>query len=218
MDIKVNKKTIIVFDLDDTLYNELDYLKSAYRSIAKYLEPIKWKPLYASMFSMYRSHMNVFEHLCATYKINSTILIEMYRNHKPDIVLFDGVLDLFIAIKSKKGRIGIITDGRGLTQRAKIESLNILDLLDHIVISDEVGSEKPATANYRAIENNFLGFQYYYMADNLKKDFITPNFLGWKTVGLLDNGKNIHYQSHEYMDLEHQPQEFIFSFSEINII
>jgi putative hydrolase of the HAD superfamily len=56
------------------------------------------------------------------------------------------------------------------------------------------------------------------MADNLKKDFITPNFLGWKTVGLLDNGKNIHYQSHENMDIEHQPQEFIFSFSEINII
>lgn len=30
--------------------------------------------------------------------------------------------------------------------------------------------------------------------DNLRKDFITPNKLGWKTICLLDDGRNIHRQ------------------------
>lgn len=218
MDIKVNKNTIIVFDLDDTLYNELDYLKSAYKSIAQYLEPIRWKTLYASMFSLYRSNINVFEHIARHYKIDAPTLIHMYRNHKPDIVLFDGVLEVFKAIKIKNGSIGILTDGRSDTQRAKLSSLNILDFVDKIIISDEIGSEKPNILNYKAIEDDFVQFQYYYIADNLKKDFVTPNLLGWKTIGLIDNGKNIHYSSHNYMNIEHQPQEFIFSFNEINII
>jgi putative hydrolase of the HAD superfamily len=218
MDIEVNKNTIVVFDLDDTLYNELDYLKSAYKSIAQYLEPVDWIALYTLMFSSYRCNINVFEHLASEYKIDATTLINMYRNHKPDIVLFEGVLEVFKAIKIKNGSIGILTDGRSNTQRSKLSSLNILNLVDKIIISDEIGSEKPSMENYKAIEDNFIGFQYYYIADNLKKDFITPNNLGWKTVGLIDNGKNIHFKSHNYMNKEHQPHAFIFSFNEINVI
>ena len=30
MDIKIDTSTALVFDLDDTLYNEIEYLKSAY--------------------------------------------------------------------------------------------------------------------------------------------------------------------------------------------
>lgn len=32
------KRKIIVFDLDDTLYKEVDFLKSAYQEIASWLE------------------------------------------------------------------------------------------------------------------------------------------------------------------------------------
>ena len=61
MDIKVNNNTVIVFDLDDTLYNELDYLKSAYQHIAQQLEPKDWKSLYVLMLSFYRCKKNVFD-------------------------------------------------------------------------------------------------------------------------------------------------------------
>ncbi len=218
MDIKVNNNTIIVFDLDDTLYNELDFLQSAYKSIAQHLEPIDWKPLYVSMFSMYRCKINVFEHLAQTYKLDSKTLVERYRNHYPNIQLFDGVSAVLTTIKNKKGRTGIITDGRSHTQRAKIKSLEITDLIDKIVISDDIGTEKPSLANFKAMENEFKGFQYCYIADNLKKDFLTPNALGWKTIGVVDNGKNIHHESHNYISVDHKPQDFIFSFKELNII
>jgi len=218
MDIKVDKHTVIVFDLDDTLYNELDYLKSAYQSIAKYLNPNDWKPLYSSMLSMYRSKINVFEYLEKAYNTEIGILIDLYRDHKPDIKLFEGVIKVFDAIKSKNGKIGIITDGRSKTQREKIDSLGILSYIDGIIISEEIGSEKPSLANFVALKKAIAKTNYYYIADNLKKDFVSPNALGWSSVALIDNGKNIHYASNAYIDVKHQPQEFILNFNDINII
>ncbi|MBA6153580.1 HAD family hydrolase [Gelidibacter maritimus] len=218
MDIKVDSNTVVVFDLDDTLYNELDFLKSAYQSIAVYLEPTNWKPLYSKMFSLYRCEINVFEFIATAYNLELKTLVEMYRNHHPKIQLFDGVLDVFDAIKSKNGKIGIITDGRSKTQRAKIESLGILDYLDGIVISDEIASEKPSLDNFKAIERLVSGKDYYYIADNLKKDFIAPNTLGWRSVALIDNGKNIHFDSHKFSDAQNLPQDYILNLKDLKIV
>lgn len=218
MDIKVDHNTVIVFDLDDTLYNELDYLRSAYKSIAQYLDPENWKSLFSRMFSLYRSKLNVFEYISRSYKTDIESLIAMYRNHLPEIQLFDGVLTVIEAIKSKNGKIAIITDGRAISQKAKIESLGISKFIDKIIISDEIGSEKPNVANFKAIEASLSGNTYYYIADNLSKDFIAPNNLGWKSVGLIDNGKNIHFESHKYMEYENLPQYFITDFNELTII
>ncbi|MBU2930117.1 HAD family hydrolase [Winogradskyella psychrotolerans] len=218
MDIKVDTNTVVVFDLDDTLYNELDFLKSAYRSIAEFLDLDNWKPLYSKMFSLYRCKINVFKTLAESHNIELSVLVDLYRNHQPEIQLFEGVLDIFEAIKSKGGYIAIITDGRSKTQRAKLKSLGILNYLDFIVISEESGKEKPDSANFKAIEQALSGVQYYYIADNLKKDFIAPNTLGWKSVALIDNGKNIHFESHKFMSIECAPNEFIENFKDITIL
>ncbi len=217
MDIKVDQNTVVVFDLDDTLYNELDYLRSAYKSIAQHLDQDNWKLLYSKMFSLYRSKINVFEFLSSSYEIELRMLIAMYRDHQPDIQLFDGVIEILQDIQTRNGKIGIITDGRASTQRAKIQSLGILNYIDEIIISEELGSEKPSFANFKAIENSLTGTVFYYIADNLKKDFIAPNALGWKTVGLIDNGKNIHFNSHLYMERQNLPQEFIIGFNDVKI-
>ncbi|WP_299390923.1 HAD family hydrolase [uncultured Gelidibacter sp.] len=218
MDIKVNENTVIVFDLDDTLYNELDFLKSAYRSIALFLEPKDWKQLYSRMFSLYRSKINVFEFLISRYEVSKESLISMYQNHYPDIQLFNGVIEVLEAIKSNKGRIGVVTDGRVITQSSKLKSLDILKYIDKIIISEEFGSEKPNVENFKAIEACLSGLEYYYIADNLKKDFIGPHFLGWTCIAVVDNGKNIHHDSYKYMDLLELPINFIVDFSDLKII
>ena len=217
MNIKVDSKTAIVFDLDDTLYNEIDFLKSAYVAISKELAPDAWQAIFANLFSRYRNKSNVFEYVSQTYGIPINQLIESYRSHQPNIKSFDGVAEVMEAIKQKEGKIGIITDGRSTTQRAKMEALGILDYIDAIVISEEIGSEKPDEQNYRAIEKALGCTTNYYIADNFKKDFITPNRIGWKTVGLLDKGLNIHSNAFEYQDKAHLPQGFISSIAELTI-
>ncbi len=218
MDIKVDARTVIVFDLDDTLYNEMEYLRSAYSEIAKSVDFDNWRPLFARMYSLFRSKQDVFEFVASTYQVDKSELLNTYRSHTPTLHLFEGVLETMAQIKAKNGKIGIITDGRKTTQRAKLKALDIIDRIDKIVISEEVGSEKPDERNYKLIEEEFPDNTYLYMADNLRKDFIAPNKRGWQTVGLVDNGLNMHFDGHKYFNKTHLPKQFVTSFEEIRIV
>lgn len=217
MDIKVDETSVIVFDLDDTLYNEMEYLRSAYAEIANALEPDDWQSLFFRMYSLFRSKEDVFEFVASKYGVEKTGLLRQYRRHKPRIHLFEGVLDTLHHIKAKKGKLGIITDGRSSTQRAKLEALGLTQLVDIIIISEEIGTEKPHEKNYIAVEQVFENHSYLYMADNLRKDFISPNNRGWQTIGLIDNGLNMHYDGHKYFEKNRLPQAFVTSFKEIRI-
>ncbi len=218
MDIKVDAHTALVFDLDDTLYNEVDFLRSAYAEISKKLEPTAWQALFADLFSRYRNKTDVFEYILNKYGVSKEQLLQQYRNHNPQLKPFEGVVSLLEKIKKKEGKIGLLTDGRSTTQRNKIEALGITSYFDHCVISEEIGSEKPNKANYLAIEAELNCTAYYYIGDNLKKDFISPIEMGWQTVCLIDNGLNIHSNAFKYHENRFQPHEYISTIKEINIL
>jgi len=218
MDIKVDESTVIVFDLDDTLYNETQYLRSAYIEIAKHLEKKDWKALFARMLSRYRCNEDVFDYIEENYKISKRKLLSTYRDHDPNLMPFEGVRETLQEIRRLKGKIGIITDGRSKTQRKKLKALGIFQFIDKIVISEETGFEKPEEHNYKLIEEAFKTNSYCYIADNIRKDFISPNRLGWKTIGIVDNGLNVHHDGHKHFEKNKLPRDFLLSFNEINII
>ncbi|WP_324027973.1 HAD family hydrolase [Maribacter sp. BPC-D8] len=215
MNIKINEDTALIFDLDDTLYNELSFLKSAYWDICFNLKPEQAKSLYNQVFSLYRSGKNPFLFLSKTFSIPTEHLLKKYRNHIPTIEPFPGVMDTIKMVKANKGKLGIVTDGREITQTNKLKSLGIFQHMDYCVISESLGSEKPNPANFQKIENELKVETYYYFGDNFKKDFIAPRKMGWHTVGLIDNGMNIHSNSHNYQ--ENRPEYLIQSFLDINI-
>jgi putative hydrolase of the HAD superfamily len=188
----MNPKTI-VFDLDDTLIPEIDYLKSAFQEIASYTDP-KNKNLYNEMYKWYQNKENVFLQLQKQYQNISILdLKNSYRNHIPNFNPFSENRDLLIELKNNGHFLGLITDGFSVTQRNKIKALNIDTLFDLIIISEEFGSVKPNPKNFEVF-NKFNTKEKYYIGDNTSKDFIAPNALGWTTICLLDNGKNIHMQ------------------------
>lgn len=183
----------IVFDLDDTLVKEIDYLRSAFREIAALADANK-ATLFDDMFAWYKNKEDVFGNLCKSYAhLDVASLKKMYRNHYPDFGDVAEMRQLLLDLKAQGHFLGLITDGYSITQRNKIKALDIERLFDHIVISEEFGSEKPHEANFAQFER-FGTREYIYIGDNLEKDFVTPNRLGWKTVCLNDDGHNIHAQ------------------------
>ncbi|MFS4417357.1 HAD family hydrolase [Maribacter sp. 2307ULW6-5] len=218
MEVKVDEQTVVVFDLDDTLYNELDFLKSAYFEMASSLQKDKPLLLYAEMFSRYRDGQNVFASLAEKYHRPIAYFVERYRAHVPNIKPFDGVVPLFRDIREKRGKIAVVTDGRSSTQRNKLKALGIEPFIDALVVSEEIGSEKPSKANFMKIEELLPGTSYLYVADNFKKDFLAPKAMGWKTIGVLDNGKNIHFNIHQYLSRElYLPLYLIKDFNDLFI-
>jgi putative hydrolase of the HAD superfamily len=183
----------IVFDLDDTLIPEIDYLQSAFQEIAQYVDAEN-KNLYDKMYKWYQNKENVFLNLEHQYKnVKISDLKIIYRNHFPNFDPKSKNRELLIELKKRGHFLGLITDGFSVTQRNKIKALDIESLFDLIIISEEFGSEKPNEDNFKVF-HQFGTTEYFYIADNVSKDFITPNKLGWTTVCLIDEGKNIYIQ------------------------
>ena len=211
-------KPVIVFDLDDTLIYEIDYLKSAYYEIAGLIDEDNNEYIFDKMLSNYFKGLNVFEEIIAEFpKMTLEDLLKIYRSHIPNLKLRSYSLEILNYLKDKKCIIGLITDGRSITQRNKLKATKIEDYFDLIIISEEFGSEKPNVENYNAF-NNFKTDKYYYIADNTKKDFIAPNKLNWETICLLDTeNQNIHKQNFNISE-EYLPKYKIDSLNEIKNI
>lgn len=188
------KTKTIVFDLDDTLIKEIEYLKSAFREIAVFLDP-KNETLFEEMYQWYVLKEDVFQNLVNCYKnADKQSLKSMYRNHIPNFNPNSDARQILIDLKKQGFILGLITDGYSITQRNKIKALLLEDIFDLIIISEEFTSEKPNQKNYEVF-HQFNTEEYYYIADNVSKDFVTPNQMGWITICLLDDGNNIHRQS-----------------------
>jgi putative hydrolase of the HAD superfamily len=220
MIIKADSSTFFVFDLDDTLYTEIDYLKSAYRSISIEMDSRRSKNLYQEMLRIYSSGGNAFKYLLEKYpEKNLTIekLLSLYRNHYPEISLREGVLKILSEIKKNSGKLGIITDGRSITQRNKIKALGLGNLIDKLVISEEFGYEKPSRLLYESFMEDNNCKQFYYIGDNLSKDFVTAKELSWCCIGIL-NSNNLNQVNKTDLRTDFFPHFFINKFTEIEII
>lgn len=186
---------IIAFDLDDTLYKEIDFLKSAYQEISHI---IGIPEAYGYMLTNYLDGKNAFKEVVNHYHLNCSIeaLLHIYRNHKPNISLDNETRHMLQTLK-QNSILGIISDGRLFQQMNKINALGLLDFIerDNILISEEFGYKKPSEEPYKYFMDKYPNSTYTYIGDNTEKDFIAPNELGWKTICLIDNGQNIHKQN-----------------------
>ena len=220
MHLKITPNSVLVFDLDDTLYKEVDFLRSAFAEISSSLQKYCGVNYYDKMLKWFDSGVDVFGKLekeCGNRKLQKMEMIQIYRQHFPNISLCSGVETFLDAVRPSSKGLGIITDGRSITQRNKIKALELEQYFDDIIISEEFGSEKPSLASFQYFEDKYPLSDYFYFGDNLKKDFIAPNKLGWNSICLLDDGKNIHHQNFDVAS-SLLPQIIISNFSEIEIL
>lgn len=191
------KSDHIVFDLDDTLYKEHTYAVSALSFFGRELNRLlSTDGIETQLLNMFEAgHRDAIGAVCEQHMVpNHTkkMLLEHMRSHRPNITLSVDAEQLLAFIRKQGLGFSILTDGRSVTQRAKISALGLNDA-QVIVISEELGKGKPSLGGFRHIESstNVLG-SHVYVGDNVKKDFIAPNALGWKTIQLADDGCNIH--------------------------
>ena len=188
----------VIFDLDDTLYDEKDYVKSGYKAVAEYLG----KPeAFDSMWGYFKKGIAPIDaYLKSIGRENDKLIcLEVYREHVPDIKLREGVSDLIGELKAKGIKIGIITDGRVSGQEKKLESLGLINMVDDVIITDSLGGEqfrKPNDISFRIMQNRWrIPFeQMIYIGDNPLKDIQAPGQLGMINF-LVCNPNGIYFDS-----------------------
>jgi len=218
----IKQNSVVVFDLDDTLYKEIDFLKSAYREIASIIlkntsKASNLESINNDLLSLYIQKKDAFLEIIEIYKPKNLVkedLISIYRNHYPNITLSVDNENVLKCLKKEGCKLGLITDGRSFQQRNKIKALNIEKYFEYILISEEFGSQKPNPLNFLYFEELFHESSFLYVADNTNKDFLSPKMLGWVTICLLDNGENIHKQKFDISE-KYLPDFLIKNLEEI---
>ena len=175
----------VIFDLDDTLYSEKQYVRSGYQKIGEYLGRVDAAEKLWNYFEPGKQAID--EYLFEIEEDRKAECLKIYREQIPEISLYDGVAQMIEAMKAKGVKVGIITDGRPEGQKNKIKALGLESLVDDIIITDELGGpqfRKPCDIAFRIMQNRWrLPYeQIVYVGDNLNKDFQACRQLGmrWK--------------------------------------
>lgn len=181
----------VIFDLDDTLYGEKEYVRSGYRAIAKEVPQVA--QMEEKLWKAFEEKKSAIDAVLCEEGIYSEEekqrCLNIYRFHQPEITLYEGVAELLEWLRKQGYGIGIITDGRPEGQRAKIKALGLETMVDYIVVTDELGGveyRKPNKTAFIKIQE-FFGVPFEemcYIGDNIKKDFIAPRLLHMKSFWL----------------------------------
>lgn len=184
---------VLVFDLDDTLYPEREFVLSGFRAVDEWLVNngiIRGFYGVASQLFDGGDRGKIFDTALARLGVGFNVdlvreLVTVYRRHAPTLALYD---DAEWALRHFRPRyeLAIITDGYLETQRHKIAALGLEKMVDFVICTDALGREhwKPSPLAFEKVMAHFncTGRQCVYFGDNPAKDFVAPNRLGWLSV------------------------------------
>jgi len=191
--------TTVIFDLDDTLYNEIEYCKGGFAAVAEFMANLPDAPpaerIFGALWEQFTAGNRTKTFNAALDELDMSYddkligkLVNVYRNHIPAIKLPADSQDVLLEL-STKYTLALLTDGFLPGQQLKVRSLGIEKYFKCIVYSEQLGREfwKPSPVGFEKIMRilKTKPENMVYIADNEKKDFIAPNKLGFFTVQLI---------------------------------
>jgi putative hydrolase of the HAD superfamily len=183
----------VVFDLDDTLIAERDFVLGGFRAAAARAAStgdVAEAAAYDELVGMYRSGVRrtTFDRWLAAHpELGVTVaeLVEAYRGHAPALTPLPGVERLLADLKAVY-RLGLVSDGPVAVQERKWLASGLAPYFDAVVFSDALGREawKPSPTPFLAV-SQALGVppaQCVYVGDNPAKDFRGARAAGMRAV------------------------------------
>jgi putative hydrolase of the HAD superfamily len=200
----VRKERAIVFDLDDTLYPERDFVHSGFRAAAAWAETHLGVPRSQAFEDFFRLSAeegksgHTFDHWLASHGIDAghaRSLIAAYRKHEPEIRLFPEVPRLLHRLRQENA-LGLVSDGYLDVQQRKFAALGLGNWIQAAVFSDQWGREfwKPHPRPFETVLERIgvAAEKAVYVADNPAKDFAGARRVGMATVRVRFGG--IHHR------------------------
>ena len=221
----MNSLQAIVFDLDDTLYSERDYVLSGFKAVASWASVnlgIDEQQGSATLCNLYHQGVrnNTFNQWLTIHQIENPEvvikLLDIYREHSPIISPFSESIDLLTTL-TKSYKIGLVSDGYLQVQQRKWAALGLDPFFDAVVFSDSLGREnwKPSTTPFKLVLErlNIAPEFSVYIGDNPRKDFFGARQLGMSTIWVKQSDSE--YGDLQPPILEYHPDLTIESLSQV---
>lgn len=214
---------VVVFDLDDTLIRERDFCRTGFDAICQELcnrypgsdHSVLRERLdqnltnRKSFLPVLRNYLYILTEKCEEVadKILTDIL-DIYGSHVyPAISPLPERIEVLETLSRRGYKLALVTDGRSVTQRAKLISSGLMRFFnpDLIFISAERGVDKSSPESFSQIVRIFPeASRFIYIGDNPEKDLTWPTLLGWDTFLVKHSEDNVHPQQ-DLTSLEFKP-------------
>lgn len=186
----------VIFDLDDTLYEEAAYVAQALEHASEYLAgrlgaPSQKAALHRRMLELLErdGRGRIFDVICGETGAAVSVeeLVRVYRSTKPVLKLYPDAEEILRRLSERGIRTGLITDGCSRVQHEKVAALGLDRRLDCVVVTDDYGMAKPQTAVYEKclFALGCAAPEAAYVGDNPRKDFIGAKALGMETFRIV---------------------------------
>ncbi len=187
---------MVVFDLDDTLYPEAEFVRGGFRAAGARLDALEGRATGAAevfLDILAREGVErVFDKGLAALGIpvdarRIAALIEAFRGHEPDIRPFPGVEDFVGRLRAAGCRLGLLSDGPLAVQKTKWRVLGLQKWFEVVVFTDALGGRacwKPCAAGFEAVErlSGLRGADLVMVGDRPLHDLVPAAQRGWRTV------------------------------------
>lgn len=202
----------ILFDLDNTLYDAKQYFLGAFKIISEFLSKkyaTSQKKVYRSLVNLWKEktsmYPRLFNDLLSSLDIDKKEvwnLVKLFNSYSGRIEPYPDAVTTLNALRKKRYRLGLVTDGNPERQERKIKLLNIQRFFEVIVYTKDI-EPKPSPVPYlKALKKlEAEPSNAFYVADNPLIDFEGAKKVGMTTIRILQ-GEFAKFPRNKYIDSE----------------
>jgi putative hydrolase of the HAD superfamily len=215
----------VLFDVDNVLYNTSYQVEMARRAAVRAMVDsgmgMDTEEAFAHLEEIVKRYGSNFDkhydmlvgNRKDKYKLVAAGMVAYHNTKRLYLKPYDDTIPTLTRLKDAGYRIGVITDGLAVKQWEKLVRLGLEDSFDVVMVSEEVGVEKPESKIFeKACEELDISCEYcMYVGDRLDTDIVGANKVGMTSVRLL-RGK---YKEQKPQSLQERPDYEIKRMEEI---
>ena len=181
----------VVFDVDDTLYPEMDFVRGGLHAAARALGVPGAGAVFLEVLQR-DGPFRLFDQGLDRLGIARTperieVLVGAFRAHQAPLKPFAGVRPMLARLRAAGVQLALVTDGYLDVQRHKVAALRLEPAVDLVVFTADVDGRrvpKPDLGAFRHVEQRLgvSGDLLAMVGDRPDKDFPGPDALGWRTL------------------------------------
>ena len=194
----------LVFDVDDTLYEQIVPFENAYRSLfdmdidmekfyllSRYYSDVKFEASRNGEMTMDEYHIYRIQEaakdlgVCLTAE-QALSMQKEYKKNQQKLQMSNTTISILELAKENNVKLGIITNGPSEHQWAKIKALGIESWIsrENIIVSGDYGINKPDVRIFEIMQEKLQlpNASLYYIGDSIENDIVGANNAGWKAI------------------------------------
>ena len=201
---KENKSIGLVFDVDDTLYEQIVPFENAYKSLfdmdidmeqfyilSRHYSDMKFEASRNGEITMDEYHIYRIQEAARDLGVLITDeqaldMQKEYKKNQQKLQMSNTTIGILELVKENDVKLGIITNGPSEHQWSKVKALGVERWIDkeNIIVSGDYSINKPDVRIFEIMQEKLqLPIDsLYYIGDSLENDIVGANNAGWKAI------------------------------------